>query len=92
VRPDRNASGYREYAPFDPRRLVFLTRMRVSGMTMKDLTRYTELVEQGQSTLPERRRIMLDQRDRIAQQIRELSLALETTEYKIRVYDGHPEG
>ncbi len=92
VRPARNASGYREYSAFDLRRLVFLTRMRLSGMTMTDLKRYILLVEQGPSTIPERRRIMLDQRDRITRQIRELGLALETTEYKIRVYDGHPEG
>lgn len=92
VRPARNASGYRAYSPFDLRRLVFLTRMRLSGMTMTDLKRYILLVEQGPSTVPERRRIMLDQHDRITRQIRELGLALETTEYKIRVYDGHPEG
>jgi DNA-binding transcriptional MerR regulator len=92
VLPARNASGYREYSAFDLRRLVFLTRMRLSGMTMTDLKRYILLVEQGPSTIPERRRIMLDQRDRIMRQIRELSLALETTEYKIRVYDGHPDG
>ena len=92
VRPARNASGYREYSAFDLRRLVFLTRMRLSGMTMTDLKRYIRLVEQGPSTIPERRRIMLDQQDRITRQIRELGLALETTEYKIRVYDGHPEG
>ena len=65
VRPARNASGYREYSAFDLRRLVFLTRMRLSGMTMQDLKRYIALVEQGPSTIPERRRIMLDQRDRI---------------------------
>ncbi|AXO37105.1 hypothetical protein AB0K27_10180 [Micromonospora echinospora] len=47
---------------------------------------------QGPSTVTERRRIMRDQHDRITRQIRELRLALETTEYKIRVYDGHPEG
>ncbi|MGX1135121.1 DNA-binding transcriptional MerR regulator [Streptomyces glaucescens] len=92
VRPARNASGYREYSRLDLRRLLFLTRMRLSGMTMTDLKRYISLVEQGPSTIPERRRIMLDQRDRIMRQMRELSLALETTEYKIRVYDGHPEG
>ncbi|MGY1582066.1 MerR family transcriptional regulator [Streptomyces sp. MN13] len=92
VRPARNSSGYREYSQLDLRRLLFLTRMRLSGMTMTDLKRYISLVEQGPSTIPERRRIMLDQRDRITRQIRELGLALETTEYKIRVYDGHPEG
>src|SRR3954467_8170982 len=63
VRPARNASGYREYSAFDLRRLVFLTRMRLSGMTMSDLKRYILLVEQGPSTIPERRRIMLDQQD-----------------------------
>lgn len=92
VRPARNASGYREYSMPDLRRLVFLTRMRLSGMTMIDLKRYIQLVEQGPSTIPERRRIMLDQQNRITRQIRELGLALETTEYKIRTYDGHPEG
>ncbi|MBE1878267.1 MerR family transcriptional regulator [Myceligenerans pegani] len=92
VRPARDASGYREYAASDLRRLVFLTRMRLSGMTMRDLRRYIALVEQGPDTIPERRRIMLDQRDRITRQLRELTLALETTEYKLRVYGGHPDG
>ncbi|MBN9139280.1 MAG: MerR family transcriptional regulator [Micrococcales bacterium] len=88
VRPARNGSGYREYAAGDLRRLVFLTRMRVSGMTMQDLKRYIRLVEQGDTTIAERRRIMLDQRDRITRQLRELTLALEATEYKIRSYGG----
>ncbi|NUS73141.1 MAG: MerR family transcriptional regulator [Corynebacteriales bacterium] len=92
VRPARNASGYREFTAFDLRRLVFLARMRLSGMTIHDLKRYISLVDQGASTIPERRRIMFDQRDRIKRQLRELTLALETTEYKIRAYDGHPEG
>ena len=38
------------------------------------------------------RQIMLEQRARIRRQLRELALALGTTEYKIRTYDGHPEG
>jgi len=35
---------------------------------------------------------MLEQRDRIARQIQELTLSLKTTEYKLRVYDRHPDG
>lgn len=92
VRPMRDSSGYRAYAASDLRRLVFLTRMRLSGMTMGDLGRYIALVEQGQRTVAERREIMLDQRDRIAAQIRELTLALEITEFKITAYGGHPAG
>jgi DNA-binding transcriptional MerR regulator len=91
VRPGRNSSGYREYSGHDLRRLVFLTRMRLSGMTMQDLREYIALADQGPATELERREIMVKQRDRIRQQIRDLTLALETTDYKIRVYDGHPD-
>ncbi|MDQ3788140.1 MAG: MerR family transcriptional regulator [Actinomycetota bacterium] len=92
VHPGRDASGHREYAGHDLRRLVFLTRMRLSGMTMQDLKRYIALVEQGDETIPERRRIMLDQRERIRRRLRELTLALETTQYKLDTYGGHPDG
>lgn len=92
VLPARNPSGYREYSTYNMRRLVFLTRMRLSGMTMHDLKRYIALVEQGEATVAERRGIMLDQRDRIKRKLRELNLALETTEYKIRTYGGSPDG
>jgi DNA-binding transcriptional MerR regulator len=92
VRPARNPSGYRMYSAHDLRRLVFLTRMRLSGMSMQDLRRYIALVEQGPSTEAERQAIMLEQRERIQRQIRAFQLALATTEYKLRVYGGYPEG
>ena len=55
-------------------------------MTMADLQRYIGLVEQGDTTIPQRRALMIAQRERIERQIRELSLALETTNYKIKTY------
>jgi DNA-binding transcriptional MerR regulator len=90
VRPDRNTSGYRGYSAADLRRLVFLTRMRVSGMTMADLRHYVALADQGPATGPERREMMIAHRARIQQQLRELTLALEATEYKIAAYGGAP--
>ena len=60
-------------------------------MTMSDLKRYVALIPAGASTYAERRTIMIEQRERIRHQLRELQLALEATEFKIRVYDGHPE-
>jgi trans-aconitate methyltransferase len=68
----------------------FLTRMRVSGMTMAELRRYVALADQGPGTEPERREMMLAHRDRIRQRLRELTLALEATEYKIAAYGGTP--
>jgi DNA-binding transcriptional MerR regulator len=91
VAPQRNASGHREYCASDLRRLVFITRMRAAGMTMRDLRRYIALVDQGPGTEDQRRAIMISQRTRIKRQLRELSLALEATEYKIQTYGGHPD-
>lgn len=90
VRPARNTSGYRGYSPADLRRLIFLTRMRVSGMTMADLRRYVALADQGPATEQERREMMLAHRDQIRQRLRELTLALEATQYKIDAYGGAP--
>lgn len=91
VAPQRNASGHREYRASDLRRLLFITRMRAAGMTMRDLRRYIALVDQGPGTEDERRAIMISQGARIKRQLRELSLTLEVTEYKIQTYGGHPE-
>ena len=91
VSPSRDAGGRRVYSTFDLRRLVFLTRMRVSGMGMRELKRYVDLVEAGSDTIDERRAIMLAQQDRIRTRIAELELALHVTSYKIQAYDGHPE-
>jgi DNA-binding transcriptional MerR regulator len=91
VCPARNALGYREYSAADLARLTFITRMRVSGMAMADLRRYVALADQGPATEPERRGIMLAHRGRIQQRLRELTLALESTEYKIATYGGAPD-
>ncbi|MGB7239620.1 MAG: MerR family DNA-binding protein, partial [Rhodococcus sp. (in: high G+C Gram-positive bacteria)] len=65
-----------------------LSRMRLSGMPMRDLQQYVELVDRGESTVPERLDILLEHRDTIRRQIRELQLSLVATEYKIATYGG----
>lgn len=91
VHPARNAAGYREYSTAVLRRLVFLARMRGSGMSMRELRSYVGLVEQGDATIPDRRAMMHAQRERIRSRLRELELSLEATEFKIRTYGGNPE-
>jgi len=49
---DRDSSGHRSYSPESVRRLVFLTRMRLSGMGIRDLQHYVALVDQGDDTVP----------------------------------------
>lgn len=85
----RDGSGHRRYDPKAVRRLVFLTRMRLSGMAMRDLQHYVSLVDDGDGTVPERLDMLLEHRDTIRRQIKELTLSLAATEYKIATYGGH---
>lgn len=84
----RDASGHRRYDAEAQRRLVFITRMRLSGMPMRDLQHYVELVDRGASTEPERLDLLVEHRDTIRRRIRELQLSLVATEYKIATYGG----
>lgn len=84
----RDSAGHRVYDTAAQRRLVFLTRMRLSGMPMRDLAHYVELVEQGEETVPERLDLLLEHRDTVRRRIRELTLSLAATEYKIATYGG----
>ena len=88
VTVDRDASGHRVYGPESIRRLVFLTRMRISGMAIRDLLHYVELVDAGEGTVPERLDMLLEHRDTVRRQIKELTLSLAATEYKIATYGG----
>ena len=89
VTVDRDGHGHRSYDAAAVRRLVFLTRMRLSGMPMRDLQHYVELVDAGERTVPERLDMLLEHRDTIRRQLRELTLSLAATEYKIATYGGN---
>lgn len=85
---DRDESGHRIYQPDTVRRFVFLTRMRLSGMAIRDLQHYVSLVARGEETVPERLDMLIEHRDTVRRQIRELTLSLAATEYKIATYGG----
>ncbi|WP_431818222.1 MerR family transcriptional regulator [Gordonia jacobaea] len=87
----RDPSGNRRYDADAVRRLVFLTRMRLSGMAIRDLQHYVELVDEGDDTVPERLEMLLEHRDTIRRQISELTLSLAATEYKIATYGGRTQ-
>ncbi|MDO4654930.1 MerR family transcriptional regulator [Actinomyces sp.] len=92
VRVERAPSGRRRYDAASVRRLVFLTRMRTSGMPIRDLRHYIELVEAGRDTVPERLALLTKHREGLRSRIDELRLALAATEYKIAAYTRELEG
>ena len=91
VEVDRDAAGNRIYDAKAMSRLIFLTRMRLSGMAIRDLTHYVALVDAGEETVDERLEMLIEHRDTIRRQIAELTLSLAATEYKIATYGGRTQ-
>lgn len=85
----RDAGGRRAYTIEDLRRVVFLTRMRMSDMPIRDLQRYVALVNEGPSTEPERLQLMLAHRASVAARLADLQEALAIIDFKIDVYGGN---
>ncbi|MGW5191262.1 MerR family transcriptional regulator [Kribbella sp. NPDC004138] len=84
----RDAAGYRSYDERAMARIVFISRLRASGMPIGTISHYLELVLEGEHTAPQRLALMQEHRDRIQRQLRDLQLALAVTDYKITVYGG----
>jgi DNA-binding transcriptional MerR regulator len=85
----RDATGYRSYDRRAMARIVFISRLRTSGMPIGTISHYLDLVLEGDHTAPQRLALMEDHRARIQQQLRDLQLALAVTDYKITVYGGN---
>ncbi|MEH1126050.1 MerR family transcriptional regulator [Micromonospora sp. CPCC 206061] len=83
---DRDSAGRRRYSDQDVGWLVLLTRLRRTGMPVRDMRRYAELARQGDRTLGARRALFEAHRDRVLARIAELEEDLEVLNYKIDVY------
>lgn len=83
----RNEGGHRRYTSADVGFLVFLTRLRSTGMPIHSVRRYAELVREGDSTLDERRRILEGHRNAVRVHIGELEENLRVLDLKIASYE-----
>ncbi|WP_405057379.1 MerR family transcriptional regulator [Kribbella sp. NBC_01505] len=86
VTVDRDDSGYRSYGRQAMARIVFISRLRASGMTIGTIELYIDLVEQGAETEPLRLALMQAHRATILESLHELQAALAVTDYKIATY------
>jgi DNA-binding transcriptional MerR regulator len=64
----------------------FITKLRATGMSIREMQKYAELQRQGEETLPERVEMLQFLRDQVEERIRELQENLKLVHYKIEVY------
>lgn len=87
LRPvDRDASGRRAYDDEDVRWIVMLTRLRGTGMPIRDVRRYAELVRAGNGNETERLALLTAHRQRVLAQLAEVTEHLGAIEGKIAIY------
>jgi DNA-binding transcriptional MerR regulator len=82
----RDSAGRRRYTEQDLSWLGALTRLRRTGMPVRDMRRYAELARQGEHTIGERMRLFEQHRQRVAERIAQLQQDLDFVEYKIDLY------
>ncbi len=88
---DRSASGHRRYTERDLTWIQMITRLRSTGMPMRDVRRYAALVRDGDGNESERLDLLKAHRDRVEQQLREVTGHLRAIDHKIGLYEGRLE-
>ena len=84
---DRAPSGHRRYTDEDLRWIEMVTRLRSTGMPIRDVRRYAALVRQGDGTEPERLALLLAHREVVERQLAEVASHLRAIDHKIAIYE-----
>lgn len=82
----RAPNGHRRYSAADVQRMQFLTRLRATGMSIREMQAYVDLYRAGDATLRERRERLQAHRAHIAQQIAALQETMAFIDAKIARY------
>ena len=89
---DRNASGRRRYQQLDLDWITVCTRLRATGMPIKTIRRYAQLVAAGPGNEQERLALLEAHRAEVTAKLAELQEHLELIDHKIDVYRGRLAG
>jgi len=85
---ERASSGHRRYTERDLGWIHLLTRLRATGMPIREIREYVDLVRRGEGTEPERMALLQAHRDAVRAQLAEVQEHLAAIEMKIDVYAG----
>lgn len=83
----RNENGNRLYDEEDLSWIQFVTALRATGMPIAQIQKYVYLYKEGDSTITERKAMMLNHKKQIEKSIKELYFNLDKINYKLALYD-----
>jgi DNA-binding transcriptional MerR regulator len=82
----RSTTGHRRYADGDLRWIELISRLRGTGMPIRDVRRYAELVRAGDGNEQERLDLLRAHRARVLAQLAEVQEHLGAIDRKIGIY------
>jgi DNA-binding transcriptional MerR regulator len=82
----RNGSGHRRYRESDLERIEFLTKLRATGMPIREVRRYAELIKGGEDTNEQRLALLESHRHTVLAELEATAKNLELIEWKINLY------
>ena len=85
---DRTASGRRRYHQLDLDWIVICTRLRATGMPIRTIRRYAQLVAAGPGNEKDRLALLEDHRAEVLAKLAEAEESLKLIDHKIDVYRG----
>ncbi|MBN2433756.1 MAG: MerR family transcriptional regulator [Spirochaetes bacterium] len=83
----RDSGGRRLYSEENLEWILFVCRLKNTGMPLDDIREYRKLLLEGDHTSSLRQQLMVQHKVRLEHQIDELQSALDLMNYKIRHYD-----
>ncbi|MFD2700819.1 MerR family transcriptional regulator [Paenibacillus shunpengii] len=83
---DRKANGHRTYSKSQLAGMVFLTRLKATGMTLEEMKYFRNLYEAGAASIPQRVSILMEHKERIQKEIERLIETQRIIDYKLDNY------
>ena len=85
---ERASSGHRRYSAEDIARIEFLTRLRATGMPIRQIQEFVQLFRERPEAITDRRNLLEAHEQQVQAHIQELQRNLEVIQWKIRYYKG----
>lgn len=83
----RTSGGIRDYTEESCRWIELMKCLRTAGVQIEALIKYVSLFQEGDSTVEERKKILMDHRDKLSEKINDLQTSLDVLNKKIETYD-----
>jgi DNA-binding transcriptional MerR regulator len=85
---DRAVSGHRRYSDRDLTWIEMISRLRSTGMPIRDVRRYAALVRAGAGNEAERLELLKAHRELVEAQLAQVTAHLRAIDHKIGIYEG----